>query len=222
MTGQEQAPLIVPAEPRRHPVLRAALGCLLIAGMAYGWFAMARQKSLREVEAIAAVRQAGGRVYLDFQWEGGMLRPDAEPPEAAWLRGLLGPEIFDHAVAVDLRDATPAADVTRWLPLMPELRALAAKNVALDDESLGLIGRLLGLTHLDLSGTPISDQGIKRLERMSNLSVLTLAQTGISDQSVAALGRFRKLRRLDLTNTQISDQGIQQLADMLPKCRISH
>ncbi len=191
-----------------------------MAGMFYGWSAMSRQRARKQAEAIEALRQAGGRVYLDYQWRDGQLMVDARPPQAAWLRRLMGPEMLDRAVAVDLRGIERPDDLLRSLLLLPYLADLNASDTSISDVSLETIQRLTGLARLDLSGTAVSDKGLGRLERLPRLTSLKLSKTGLTDAGVEALGRLKNLRRLELGETGLSDEAIVQLTQLLPKCEI--
>ena len=51
---------------------------------------------------VDEIKQAGGQVYFDYQLDAsGKDIPNAEPPEPAWLRRLLGDDVFVTMVAVD-------------------------------------------------------------------------------------------------------------------------
>ncbi len=198
-----------PARPRVS--LRVLVGAALVIGMAAGYIAMGRQKALRQAEAIEVVRQAGGRVYLDYQWRDGQPVPEAPPPYAAWLRRLVGDTMLNHAVAVDLRGAQLSVAVARSLLLLPYLHHINAADTVVADDTLALWCRMPGLKSLDLQGTPITDAGMEHLGRLPQLTTLSLARTAVSDRSVPALSRLRRLQQLDLANTAISPEGMRQL-----------
>ncbi len=222
MTVEDQ-PAIEPVasgKPARRVLLRVALGLLLGCGMCYGWLAMSRQKARKQAEAVEALRQAGANVYLDYQWSHGHPVSDAQPPQAAWLQRLVGADMLDRAVAVDLRQAQHPDLVVRWLRLLPYLTDLNAGNPSLTDQAVETLQRLASLSHLDLSHSQVTDQGVARLVQLPQLVSLSLAGTHISDACLATLGQLRHLRELDLTGTQLSEEVISRLALQLPKCRI--
>ena len=201
-------------------VLRVLLGLLLVGGMIVGWGAMGRQKALKQAESMRALEQAGARLYLDYQWSHGQAIPDGKPAQFAWLRRLVGPEMLDRVVAVDLRGVEHPDDVEPWLLLLPYLTDLNARDTSLTDQTLMTVGRLPSLKHVDLAGTQVSDAGIARLGNLRQLTSLSLARTAVSDDCIAVLGRLKRLQRLDLSATQLSDAAVSQLAQQLPKCRI--
>jgi len=203
---------------RRRPAVRVAIGVLLVAGMIYGWTAMGRQKSRKQAEAVNAVIAAGGSVYFDYQWKDGKLLEGGQPQQAAWLRRLVGPEFFDRAVAIDLREVEPG-DLLRSLRLMPYVVDLNVGGAVLEEGDLEAIGRCKGLERLDLSRSSISDQGVVRLDRLTNLVSLSLATTEVSDRSLDTIGRLKKLRALDVSRTSIRSKS--RLSELLPHCRVT-
>lgn len=162
--------------------LRAAIGILLVLGMLAGWAAMGIQKARRQADAVAALRAAGASVYFDYQWKNGQPVPNATPPEAAWLRSLLGDAFFDRAVAVDLRQASDPDALAHHFLLLPYLTHINAADTRLTDSSLAVWRRLPGLTSVDLSGTRITAGGIQPLRRMPNLKQLRLERTAVAEE----------------------------------------
>ncbi len=217
-----QADDVASAETGRRPSvpLRVLLGVLLVAGMVCGWGMMGRQKTLKQVEAIQAIQQIEGDVYYSYQWSQGKLLPDAQPPQPQWLRRLVGPAAFDHAVAVDLRGVHEVDQALPWLLLLSSLTDVNLSNTSAADDSLHIISRLAGLSQLDLSGTAVTDEGIAPLTRLRQLTSLSLARTIVSDHTLETLARMKQLRHLDLSATHVSEQGIARLRQELPKCRI--
>ena len=203
----------------RSLAVRTAIGVLAVAGMLYGWAAMGRQKSLREHEAIRAVIAAGGTVYYDYQWEQGEIKEDGQPQQARWLRWLLGPEILDPAVAVELNHGAEHAELIRWLRLMPSLRWLSCGG-PLSEADVASIGRMASLESLLLPGTGVTDTGVQELCHLSKLQHLSLASTAVTDQGLESLLGLRNLRRFDLSDTQVSPDAITHFQQKLPKCFI--
>ncbi len=205
---------------RRTVWLCAAIGLLAVVGMSWGWTAMVRQKMRVQAEAAGQIVAAGGNVYLDYQWQNGP-QPAAQPPQPAWVRWLLGPELFDRVVAVDLSHVQANSVAISCLPALPYLRELKASSAELNDEDLVTVGRLSGLCRLDLSASSVTDQGVTHLRRLVSLRSLSLAETAVSDQSAAALQCLTGLRQLDLSGTAVSAQVGQQLRTALPHCALS-
>lgn len=217
----EQTPT-QPSPPSRWKVaLRVVIGVLLVTGMASGFIAMGRQKARKQSEAIREIVAASGLVYLDYQWKNGRILTEGRPPQAAWVRKLVGPENLDRAVALDLRGVNDVDGVVPLLPLLPYLVDLNAASTPLDDPALETIGRLGNLARLDVSQTAITDTGVASLVRLTNLTALSLASTNVTDQCVDDLRKLKRLQQLDLTATRISANAIKQLGKALPKCQIA-
>jgi len=67
---------------------------------------------------------------------------------------------------------------------------------------------------LNLSGTHISDAGLKEVAKLKNLSVLYLHSNPITDAGLKELTKLKQLERLLLVDTQISDKGLKELAKL--------
>lgn len=209
-----------PARGRLRIAWRAIFGVLLLVGMAAGYWAMNRQKAAKQQEALHALRQAGAQVYLEYQWSEGQPVEGGRPPEAAWVRHLLGDAMFDRIVAVDLRsthDLDAALAVLKWLPY---LQHVDATGTGLSDPQLSSFGRLHALRSLDLSGTAITDQGISPLANLHQLRRLSLANTRITDNSVYTLVELKRLRWLNLSGTRFTSDGARRLRNALPRSEI--
>ena len=222
MSDDASSSVAVPCGPAHAPrvTLRVVIALFLIGGMAFGWSAMGRQKARKQSEAMRAVEQLGGRVYLDYQWDEGGPVENGQPPQAAWLRRLVGAEMLDRAVAVDLQSVTQPDDTVRWLLLMPYLRHVDAANVPVSDASLVTLRRMTGIEYLDLQGTQVTDAGMVHVATLPRLRVLSLAGTTLSDAGLDALARCKSLRQLDVSETPVSREAIDRLQLALPKCRV--
>jgi hypothetical protein len=75
---------------------------------------------------------------------------------------------------------------------------------------------------LDLSGTPVTDEGVFRLRGLSRLVQLSLAGTAVSDRSQSSLAALQRLERLDLSATDVSQQAAAALRAALPRCEVVH
>ena len=84
-----------------------------------------------------------------------------------------------------------------------------------------LAGSLDNLIWLDLSGTPITDEGLAPLVRSTNLSFLLLQDVAITDAGLAHLRRASKIDSLLLDRTPITDAGIDALPQFFRLTSIS-
>ena len=162
--------------------LRAAIGVILVVGMLAGWAAMGIQKARRQAEAVAALQAAGASVYFDYQWKNGQPVPDAVSPAAPWVRRVLGDDLLNRVVAVDLRGTQNPDALAHHFLLLPYVTHINAADTPLTDASLAIWRRMPGLTSLDLQGTRITAGGIQPLRRLPYLKQLLLARTAVAEE----------------------------------------
>jgi len=67
---------------------------------------------------------------------------------------------------------------------------------------------------VDLSRTPISDNGLLKIAAIDELEILLLAETGISDVGLVPLKEAKSLVYLRLDDTAVSDTGMQTVGEM--------
>jgi formylglycine-generating enzyme required for sulfatase activity len=85
----------------------------------------------------------------------------------------------------------------------------------LTDRGLAPLTTLEHLWLLDLSGTPLSDEGLAHVGRVNGLQLLTLASCGnLTSGGLAHLTRLPILRRLSLWGTPIDDGAVKHLKQM--------
>lgn len=83
------------------------------------------------------------------------------------------------------------------------------------DEELGRLAPVINqVVSLDLSGTKVSDEGIKILENAANLETIKLSGTEISDQSIPILVSILNLKSLNLYDTAVTNEGVSELSVM--------
>lgn len=111
---------------------------------------------------------------------------------------------------------------TRTGPLLlnPFVRGRKATELILEGLPIGdtwladhpELGRLPGLS-INLSGTRVTDAGLKQLATMTEITGLVLTDTQITDSGLVELGGLPKLMFLDLSGTRVGDQGIASLRE---------
>ncbi len=85
-------------------------------------------------------------------------------------------------------------------------------DTTVDNNDLQLIAQLSKqLVSLKLSGTNITDDGLKTIVQCSNLIKLFLDNTPITDEGLKNIISLINLRYLNLVNTKVSAKGISQL-----------
>ncbi len=103
-----------------------------------------------------------------------------------------------------------ARDCGRWTPDSVEVRACWVS-----DGDLAEMGRLSGLTRIDLSMTRISDLGLLELKGLRNVQELNLRYAEqIGDEGMAAVKEWKKLRRVDLRGTKVTDTTLGYLGEL--------
>ena len=76
------------------------------------------------------------------------------------------------------------------------------------------------VTRIGLSGTQVTDAGLKELAPLTNVSWLNLDHTQVTDIGLEQLAPLRNRYHLNLPCTQVTDAGIEELQKTLPKCNI--
>jgi hypothetical protein len=108
----------------------------------------------------------------------------------------------------------------KHLAKLKSLRHLNLFHNAVTDEGLEVLSAL-NLTTLDLSGTDVTDDGLRHLSAHTNLKCLSLTRTStVTDAGVPHLARLKNLTDLDISRTEITDAGAEKLREQLPKCRV--
>ena len=82
-----------------------------------------------------------------------------------------------------------------------------------DQDLPGLAG--LDLTRLSLSGTPVSDAGVKQIvEMFPNLRQLDLSRTAVRDPGLERISKLNSLQELNLGYTAVSSDGVKALSSL--------
>lgn len=79
------------------------------------------------------------------------------------------------------------------------------------DDAVGLVSRLDNVAWLNLAGTAVGDEGVKRLAGMKSLERLHLERTKVTDASAEPLAELPKLTYLNLYGTALTDAGLETL-----------
>jgi hypothetical protein len=101
-----------------------------------------------------------------------------------------------------------------------EYLAFSAGHPHVTDASAEYIGKCRQLETLDLSGTRITDVGLRQLRGLSRLRKLKLSGTKINDAAILHLARLSSLEVLTLQSTHITNEGMQKLRLALPNCKV--
>ena len=141
-------------------------------------------------EAVAAIKDAGGRISYDWEWRGGKPIVGGKPWAPKRLTDLIGVDYFGHVTCVDLFSSSKASDATMThVARLSQLELLLIGSPPLGDGELAHLKSLTKLSGLVLIGTRITDAGLAHLKGLTNLSFLILVGTQVTDAGVKALKR---------------------------------
>jgi len=194
--------------------LKCSIRCLLLVALVVAipatWWAMAREASMGQREAVEQIHQAGGLVVgYDFNHPFGfVIAPPAGP---RWLRRMLGDDLFANVTRVDLSRSEISDAGLEALKGLPHLWDLVLHDTAVTDAGLE---HLKGLTHLSsliLDGTKVSDVGLRHLQGLTDLKCLSLDRTRVTDAGLEDLKGLAHLLALHLDETKVTDTGLQHL-----------
>jgi len=167
--------------------VRSLVVLVVAVAVPLGWSV---RKAERQRKAVEAIREAGGWVWYDYQFDkSGNLVRSAERPAPEWLRKRVGIHFF-----------TVVRTVANYRPK--------------GDEELEHIEALVSLNVLDLNDAQITDAGLENLKGMKVLRLLWLRDTQITDCGLEQLKGLTELRRLHLWGTEVSDEGMEHLKGM--------
>ena len=205
--------------------IRSLLLLMVVVAIPCSWLAAARQQAEKQREAVQRIWKAGGVAAYDYQVNPSGYLTLAAPPGPAWLRRLLGDNLFAlslDAVQVDFGISRAGDAELEHLNELPQLRCLILCCTNVGDAGLQNVERLARLQRLCLGGTRVSDAGLQHLGGLTQLQELDLGSTGVSDASLQHLKGLTQLKSLNLSNTRVTDAGVKRLQQALPNCKIQH
>jgi internalin A len=114
-------------------------------------------------------------------------------------------------VALDLHDS-PVTD-NDMLPVLActQLQMVNLSGTQVGDAGLACLRNLVGVRELWLTGTNVSDEGIKMIAGFGHLKSISLARTQVSDAGLKQLESLTELEILHVGETSISDEGLRHL-----------
>ncbi len=90
------------------------------------------------------------------------------------------------------------------------------------DTVAAYLAYLTEIQELDLSGTDLTDAGVKHLVGLKNLKVLDLERTGITDAGLKRLEGLPKLEELRLEGTKVTATAVLDLSRRRPELILDH
>lgn len=118
-----------------------------------------------------------------------------------------------YSISFPFESRATDTDIERILRDFPNLFRLELSGTMVTDEGVRLLSKSRSLTEVSLDGTEISDEAITHLSKMTQLRQLSVQATRLTDKSVDLLCQMPNLYFLDFKGTQISRDGKQRLRD---------
>jgi uncharacterized membrane protein len=104
--------------------------------------------------------------------------------------------------------------------LSKQLVSLKLSGTNITDDGLKTIGQCNNLIKLFLDDTPVTDNGLKNLIALTNLRYLNLVNTKVTAKGISELKSLPKLRSVYLYKTLISKQDWPVLQQLFPKTKL--
>jgi uncharacterized membrane protein len=113
-----------------------------------------------------------------------------------------------------------ASLVSELLPLKKQLVSLKLDGAELHDSTMNKVAQLTALRRLQISHTPITDDGIKYLANLAELRSLNLVDTRITAKGLAALKDNKNIKNIYVYQTGISAAEAAELKSLFPKSQL--
>ena len=123
--------------------------------------------------------------------------------------------IADPIVEDEVRDELkkPEGELTE-ADLEKVTGEIGLSGTQITDAGLKDLAKLQNLTSLMLNGTKTSDEGLKEVAKLQQLEQLYLSNTRITDAGLKDVAKMQKLTILHLVNTKITDEGLKEVAKL--------
>jgi Leucine-rich repeat (LRR) protein len=200
--------------------LRTLLIFTAVAAVACSWLVSKIERKRQEREAAEAIVKLGGFAYYDCEWTTQGLNFHNRPRGPAWLRKLLGENLFSEFELVSL-DKVPGAEAALAnIRGLTHVKFLTLSRTNITDADLANLGELIDLQSLDLVETKVTDMGLVNLRGFTQLNSLELSRTKVTDAGLKHLKGLTKLQTLYLDGTKVTDAGVKELKEALPNCYV--
>lgn len=148
-------------------------------------------------------------IVVDFATNMGRRQGSDEPKATPEALAALGELRGIHSIELS-HNETVNDESLEWLAGLRELRVLYLYNTAVTGSGLASLNGL-PLQHLELSHSPVTDEGLRGVVDLSQLQSLGLKNTAVTDQGLNHLVKLPKLKDLRLAYTDVSDVGLERL-----------
>ena len=215
---------------RRTLWLSMLLGVLIVFG-----FGVDKYRNVwAQRRAVAALRQAGGRVWYDFHRSDSSTNyVDARRPAmlrsiesafgrrfADWLRSIGAEDLFGEVVEVSVSHKPNLTDEDlRFLKDLPDLKTLFLSGGAVTPNALEYLANHRFLEDVSL-GIEMTDDDLHHLAEITSLRELYLMGPRPGDYIV----RLQGSSTIDFNeyDSRVTAEGVKRLSTALPDCRISY
>lgn len=174
--------------------LRTMLFVVFVLCGLLSWLRLEMNRAQDRRAAIHALGLDEGGMYYAHQHEGHT--PLEPPPGPAWLRALLGDDLFQRVDWVLLNSQSLTQEQWRQLEKLSTTRILYFTFAPIKDDDLVHFRDFQALEEMHLMGARITDAGLRHFRGLA------------------------KLRYLDIWNTRITEDGLRELRAALPNCKI--
>jgi internalin A len=191
--------------------VRGLIVLVIVIGVWLGWMAQVVRSARMQRDAVVAIRNAGGVVSYNWEWNYGSDIPGGKPWAPSWLSDRIGVDYFGYVTTVSVASSAKRTDLVlapvACLDRLQRLRVLAPK---LSDDDMAHLQRLTNLSELNLARIQITDAGLLNLKGLTRLSVVDLSDTPVTDAGLAHLaGAYISV--LGLNGTRITGSGLAHL-----------
>ena len=190
------------------------------AGAAW-WISYPLERARQQRIAVEKLQVLGARVTYEYE----LRTPPEEPPGPAWLRGLLGVDLFSDVVHVEAICWDPNRQPQASVPLtylrsedlnllkqLPHLKYVRIVGNGCTDSSLSFLNSLDDLRSLDVDGD-FTDEGMRRISQSQQITSLTLGGWArFTEDGFARLADLRALESLDISWSEAKGSWLTHLA----------
>jgi Leucine-rich repeat (LRR) protein len=100
------------------------------------------------------------------------------------------------------------------IPSVYNLRILKLESCAIGDDVMKVVGKLTSLTELNISDTPVTNEGISHLASLKSMTSLNLNGCKFNNHALAALSNLAHLKELRLDCPNINDGALTHISTL--------